>query len=474
MSLSTTIAPEYPVIESGLTTNRTVVSAGQLNEKRPVYIVVTAHLGNSSCSSANTTVTLKTRVKLPAPQTVSASWSDRKLNLTWRGQGELASVDVLVRRLDSATQTWTNAVPLAAQVGGVNYTLTDPQHGCRCPDKKKLNGQTTGASTKHSIYVTHSAVNLSFTAINTAGSSAPRYVHVRAAAKDLKACENHKLLIDKVPKGSCVEWYEFKGEEMKEHVRYSYLEHRCVQGIPQTVEMCLRYKKEGVPLVKPLSFISMNVTESSVDLSWLSIPPEDQHGFLTHYALCYTTTNQSQDQKHTGEECHNLTGSQTHFHLEKLKPHTHYTISLAGVTSMGPGPKAILIVNTFILKQQTGGNFLVWISLGLLTAVFGALMLCILLVKRFPCKILPPIPEVILLYPLNPAANQEELEQREQGDEVSVTEPVLKESGYANTIIGTDEDQTQRGSRDSFESPVDQEEVLYRNGLVFDMKTEED
>lgn len=32
--------------------------------------------------------------------------------------------------------------------------------------------------------------------------------------------------------------------DMMDYVRYSYLEHRCVKRIPQTVEMCLLYKKE--------------------------------------------------------------------------------------------------------------------------------------------------------------------------------------------------------------------------------------
>ena len=69
-------------------------------------------------------------------------------------------------------------------------------------------------------------------------------------------------------------------------------------------------------------------------------------------------------------------------------------------------------------------------------------------------------------------------------DEVSVHQLVLgvkhrwfedleEDMDEVNTLIGTDEDQTQQGSRDSIESPGDQEEVLYRNGLVFDMKAEE-
>lgn len=78
---------------------------------------------------------------------------------------------------------------------------------------------------------------------------------------------------------------------------------------------------------------------------------------------------------------------------------------------------------------------------------------------------------------------QEEVEWREQVDKVSVHQPMLEgkhqdleeDVDIANTIIGTDLDQTHRGSSDSFESPgVELEEMLYRNGLVFDVKPEED
>jgi hypothetical protein len=56
------------------------------------------------------------------------------------------------------------------------------------------------------------------------------------------------------------------------------------------------------------------------------------------------------------------------------------------------------------------------------------------------------------------------LEQRETLDEVSIHQPVLggehhwfedqeEDMDQSKTLIGTDEDQTQQGSRDSFESP---------------------
>ncbi|CAL8309883.1 unnamed protein product [Lota lota] len=575
----------------GLQTNQVNLRDELLIKGRSVYIVVTAHMGNASCTSNITTVVLSTVVKFPAPQKMTASWSNHSLTLTWSGQKEPASVDVVVRSLENKTHTWRHVsdhynicfpintgynnsvlvkdldrqmayqvqvrqrstqvdnslwsewsstltvpaeiqtldfelknttvvdrgtrqllftwkVPPAARVGGVNYTLTVPQRCCMCADKTKDCDQITVNSTNYSISVTNSAVNFSIRATNMAGSFSPGYVNVPAnPAQDLKACE--KKLKTKVPHNVCVEWYEFKeggaqphavttftGKKkirwnskwcslmMKKFVRYVYLEYQCVKKIPKTVEMCLGYRKQHVPRREPLSF-SGTETESSVDLSWLSIPLEDQRGFITHYSLCHTKHNRLPDQEPSKEECRNLTGSETTFRLENLQPESRYNISLAGVTSKGSGPLAFLIINTFPPKETPGGNLPVWISLGLLVTFFGASILCTLLVKRLKSKILPPIPEPIILFPaLNRAANQDELEQRESMDEVSVHQPVLEGKHHwfedleedmdgANTVLATDEDQTQKGSRDSFESPGDQEEVLYRNGFVFDMKAEE-
>ncbi|KAG7282826.1 hypothetical protein CRUP_012215 [Coryphaenoides rupestris] len=543
---STTKATFDKVVNKiNLMTNRIELYEDDLSTKKPVDIMVTAHMGTSNCTSVTTVEELRTIVKLPAPQNIHASWSDRNLKLTWKGEMESASVEVQVRKLENESQPWEKkqmayqvqvkqrtmvvvnsswsdwssihtvpaeikqtpevhlniiatsgtrelvltweAVPPMARAGGVNYTLTYPQHGCPCPDEKKKSKKqnlTIVSNTSHSVNVTNSAVNLTITAVNLAGSSSPRYVHVPAKpAKDLKACK----MPDEVPKNTCMELYEIKGEDPQPHkvkrlrtkkkknkktirefrnnmtdlVRYKYLEHRCVE-IPQTVEMCLTYNKEGVPRAKPSSFIGGNATESSVDLSWRAIPAEDQQGFLTHYTLCYTKTNHSQNQEHHREECVNLTGSQTKFRLENLKPEARYNISLAGVTSVGPGPKAISIVDTDPPKHMASGHFVAVISLGLLISFFVASTVCSLLVKRFKSKIFPPIPKpMILPSSLCQAANQEEVERREQVDEVSVHQPMLEgkhqdleeDVDIANTIIGTDLDQTQRGSSDSFESP---------------------
>ncbi|XP_059923696.1 interleukin-12 receptor subunit beta-1 isoform X2 [Gadus macrocephalus] len=516
----------------GLRTNRIYLDEDKLIKYRNVSIVVTAHVGNASCTSNSTTVWLSTVVKLPEPVKMAALWSDHKLKLTWPSQGDSASAEVLVRHVENKTQTsshevkketnvysvllegletqrayqvqvrqrstqvrtsfWSDwsanltvpaeilqspdvelktitevdrgirqlvftwkAVPPAAQAGGVNYTLTYPPW-CLCAVKKKAWCQITVPSLDHAINVTNSAFNLSIRAENKAGASSRGYINVAAKPdQDLKACEKNVTF-----HGRHVEWYEFtEGGTAKERT--------------------LR----KVPLVKPLSF-SSSQTDTALNLSWQPIPLEARQGFISHYTLCHTKHTKPPEQEPSQEECRHLNASQTTFRLENLQPESRYNITLAGVTSVGSGPQAFLPITTFPSEKPPEGNLPVWISLGLLVTFFGASILCSLLVKRLKSKILPPVPEPVILSPALIRADNEELERRETLDEVSVHQPVLggerhwfedleEDMDQSKTLIGTDEDQTQQGSRDSFESPGDQEEVLYRNGLVFDMKAEE-
>ncbi|CAL8344688.1 unnamed protein product [Gadus morhua 'NCC'] len=433
------------------------------------------------------------QVRQRSTQVSTSLWSGWSANLTVPAEilqspdVELKTITEVDRGIRQLVFTW-KAVPPAAQTGGVNYTLTYSPC-CPCAVKEKAWCQITVPSLNHTIHVTNSAFNLSIRAVNTAGASSRGYVNVAAKPdQDLKACEKNVTF-----HGKHVEWYEFKEggtakertlrKERKDFVRYVFRKYHCGHKGPKTVEMCLWYKKEHVPLVEPLSF-SGSQTDTALNLSWRPIPLEARQGFISHYTLCHTKHTKPPEQEPSQEECRNLNASETTFRLENLQPDSRYNITLAGATSMGPGPQALLSIKTFRSEKHPEGNLPVWISLGLLVTFFGASILGSLLVKRLKSKILPPVPEPVILYPALIQADNEELEQRETLDEVSIHQPVLggehhwfedreEDMDQSKTLIGTDEDQTQQGSRDSFESPGDQEEVLYRNGLVFDMKAEE-
>ncbi|XP_056132500.1 leukemia inhibitory factor receptor-like [Lampris incognitus] len=178
---------------------------------------------------------------------------------------------------------------------------------------------------------------------------------------------------------------------MKDYVRYHYLEHRCIRGIPQTVKMCLFYKKQGVPTASPKDFRVFNETKSSVELSWTVLPTEKANGTLTHYTVCSMRTTPQKEANR--EECHNVSALQTHYRLEKLTPGVRYQLSLAAMTVAGAGPKAFVTTNTVPEKLE---NSTVLLSIGVMTAFLLTTIICPFVFKRIKNKIFPPVPVPVI------------------------------------------------------------------------------
>uniref|UniRef100_A0A671V1S4 Fibronectin type-III domain-containing protein n=1 Tax=Sparus aurata TaxID=8175 RepID=A0A671V1S4_SPAAU len=252
----------------------------------------------------------------------------RKVTLTWK-----------VRRGKDA-KTFTPVV-------------MDTQSSQRCPCVVK---RPDIKSSEYQTYVSYSAVNISVMAMNAAGSSPPAIIQVPAQpAADLKIC-NETLMNKKIKKKTCREFYELRDGDSRpeniitvtEFVCYLYFEHRCKRGKPHTIEMCLFYKKQGAPRIKPQNFTHSSETDNSVNLSWKAIPPADQRGFLTHYSLCSV--------KISSPECLNISASVINYRLENLTPGAQYNISLAGVTPGGEGPNAQTTVNTLPEKPVNGAG----------------------------------------------------------------------------------------------------------------------
>ncbi|XP_076009761.1 leukemia inhibitory factor receptor isoform X2 [Genypterus blacodes] len=416
----------------------------------------------------------------------------------------------------TVTLTW-QPVPPAAAVGGVTYSIEDTQrcHGCPCYTKNCFINTT---NTKYTTFVTYSAANISVIAWNAAGKSPPAVVHVRAKpAADLKPCEK-TLLGEKLGKQTCLEWYELedghpkpesvltllarttKAEnlkmkaEMKDHVRYLYIEHRCVNRRPQTVQMCLFYKTEGAPISAPEDFITFSETHTSAYLSWRAIPTGHQRGFLTHYVLCRANGSWQNETK----ECRNISASLLKYRLEHLTPGAKYNISLASVTRAGEGPAATVIINTVPQKHSN-----VLLSLGLLLSFSFLSVLCTFTFKRVKNRILPPVPTPVIP---DSAKFQPEHQEILQGKEVvhKLTLCQLPPEGKSTEALEASEETTFLGGTDgvpvdtdddkSDESGVYEENALrcttdenmtdleqveneiamliYRNGLVFDVKTD--
>ncbi|XP_008277613.1 leukemia inhibitory factor receptor [Stegastes partitus] len=411
------------------------------------------------------------------------------------------------------TLTWP-PTPHAAAVGGVTYTLSDTQTSQGCPCERKKHPIDRNKST---IYVSYSAVNISVFAKNAAGSSPQANIQVPTKpVADLQICDK-TLVNEKLKRGTCLEWYELQDSRptnvitlsgrtakkerakiktnIKDYIRYLYFEHRCDDGKPQTVKMCLFYQKEGEPVKEPQDFIAFSEAQSSANLSWKAIPYNSQRGFLTHYSLCRVKIS-SQDEP---EVCYNISASAVKHRLENLTPGSKYNISLAGVTRMGEGPKSTVTINTWPEKHLN-----VWLSFGLLFVFFLLTILCTVILKRIKNRIFPPVPTPVIpdFTPYQPEC-QGMLESKEEVHDLmlyqvhSERKSVSEEAEEATVLggdweDGTDEDVENEtsgsgGSGDERLSPGSTDQALktdldqvdtelamliYKTGLVFDMKTD--
>ncbi|XP_037627105.1 interleukin-12 receptor subunit beta-1 isoform X1 [Sebastes umbrosus] len=454
-------------------------------------------------------------------------WSDWSPVVTVPAELEQKpEVDMTTRLLNGTrevTLTW-KPMPHAAAVRGVTYSLEDTQSSNGCPCEKNRHPIN---KTKHTIYVSLSAVNISVIARNAAGYSPPEIRQVAAEpAADLKICDK-TLLHEKLNHKTCLEWYELQDGDSRpenvnimkkkqreqirmnitDYVRYLYFEHRCDGGRPQTVKMCLFYQKEGVPLREPQDFRTFSETHTSANLSWKAIPSVDQRGFLTHYSLCSVKIS-SQDEP---KECRNISASLTKHRLENLTPGAKYNISLVGVTRVGQGPEATVTIST---SPENPVN--VWWSLGLLLLFFFITTMGTCILKRIKNKIFPPVPTpVIPDFSPYQAECQECLERKEEVEEVheltlhqypesrsvpedaeettvltgewddGTDEDVENERGDSRMSGGTSDecvspgstDEALRSSRDGEMTDLEQVDneiamLIYKNGLVFDVKTD--
>ncbi|XP_034069039.1 interleukin-31 receptor subunit alpha-like isoform X2 [Gymnodraco acuticeps] len=393
------------------------------------------------------------------------------------------------------------------------YSLNDTQSSNGCTCKKIRDYPINTTETTYTTFVSYSAVKIFVNGRNAAGSSPPAILQIPAVpAAELKICDNTLLNI-KPKKKTCPEWFELQDEDLwprsvsdtdiKDYVRYLYFEHKCIDGKPWTLKMCLFYQKEGAPLREPQDFIAFSETHTS-NLSWKAIPSADQRGFLTHYSLCSVKVS-SQDER---KECHNISASVMKYRLGNLTQGTKYNVSLVGVTRVGEGPEATVTINTLPEKPV---NVLWSLCLLILFVILTTMCTCIL--KRikdiFSAVPTPVIPDFIPYQP----ESQDFLERKEEVDELTLLQlhPEVKsvpEDAEESAVLAgeweedTDEDEDNErwdsrmlgGSSDECLSPGSTEEALrssregeitdveqldneiamliYKKGLVFNVKTD--
>ncbi|XP_069377924.1 interleukin-12 receptor subunit beta-1 isoform X2 [Paralichthys olivaceus] len=485
-------------------------------EGTPEYQVTVVNLSHHSAH--------KIQIRQRSTQVKDPLWSD------WSPEvivpAELAhepEVTMTTKRLNGTREVTLNW-KLMSHAAGVIYRQSS--HGCPCmrTEKRRQDIKTNNFT----IYVSYSPVNISVIAINAAGCSPTATVLVPAESTvDLKICD--KTVDNKTSKKNCKQWYKLQDGDLKpehvitlaskrkqareqerksiallqDYVGYLYFEHMCDGGKPRTVKMCLYYQKEGAPRSKPQDITVLGQTHNSSILSWKAIASEDQRGFLTHYSLCSVKMG-SQDEL---RECHNISVSLRKYRLENLTPGAKYNISLAGVTRAGTGPTATVTIYTLQEKHVN-----VWLSFGLLFGFFLTSTMCTVILKRIQNKIFPPVPApVIPEFLPNQLKSQEMLERKEEVHKLILLQlhpegkTVPQEAEETAALrgkwgSGSDEDEDvdegdsrmSEGSGDEIPGSTDQKQnssrvkeltdleqvdseiamLIYRNGLVFDVKTD--
>ncbi|KAM8875142.1 uncharacterized protein il12rb1 isoform 2-T2 [Spinachia spinachia] len=460
---------------------------------------------------------LKMRHRYSPKNDLVSLWSD--WSPVWTVPAELEQKPEVTTTTKLLNGTRKVTLKWKAMPHAVSYILNDTQSLHKCPCKKKEDHNTTRST--HTIYVSLSAVEIWVMAQNYVGFSPPAIVQLPAEpVANLTIC-NKTALDENIIRKTCGEWYEHKGgdsltenvirmkktkkkkeieQNLEESVRYLYFEHKCTADRkPQTVKMCLFYQKEGVPQREPQDFASFRETQTSADLSWKEIPSADRQVFLTHYTLCSVRVS-SQDEV---EECRNISASLTKYRLENLSPGGKYNINLSGVTRGGKGPKATVTIST--LREDS--IHVLW-SLGMLVLFFSIAIICTCILKRIKNKIFPHVPKPAIqdFNPYQPEF-EEFLEGKEEVDELTLHHlPEVKSApadaeettvftqewddgsdlddrvgsmmleGIGKECLGST-DEAMRSSGEGEMKDLEQmhneiARLIYRNGLVFDIKTD--
>ncbi|KAG7487878.1 hypothetical protein MATL_G00028220 [Megalops atlanticus] len=419
--------------------------------------------------------------------------------------------------------TW-EAPPRPASAGGVNYriSLSIP---CRKRPKTIQNENTTEYTTN----VTASAVNVTVIAINNAGESPIAHVtipaeHLLDCPKD-KASPPEKMKVRRV----CVEWYKLQDgvngspsvsnkvnikdnikdiipeikKGFEDFVRYHYFVHAKRKRESHTIALCPIYKREGVPIHGPQN-VTVDVTYNSAIVSWEPIPIKDQQGFLRHYVIDIKSELYTKQVK--------VEWFQTNCTILNLPARTNYTVHVAGETAMGVGPNV-----TVHISLPRGLSDSDWIIIGILVVALVLTILCSVIIKRFKSKLLPEIPTpVITETPIPCSRNNEESYPFEeevhavtllqpQQDVCNKSPPSMEESSLLEvreTTLCEDEGEESQTDSDDFQfnfpmspdykrqmlslpAPLESMELtseqascevttpVYKNGLVFELKTED-
>ena len=100
------------------------------------------------------------------------------------------------------------------------------------------------------------------------------------------------------------------------------------------------------PSLAPVNFVAFydESRPTTVQLAWRRVPVEGRNGIIIGYLL--TVTDEIE-----GSVSVNVTVTELSYEIRDLMPNAAYNISVAGLTSVGPGPAAYDLVKTIQLGK---------------------------------------------------------------------------------------------------------------------------
>ena len=100
-----------------------------------------------------------------------------------------------------------------------------------------------------------------------------------------------------------------------------------------------------VPTAPPDEISATDKTDTTITVGWREIFLPERHGIITKYELTYQKTEARSKRDAEIKTMTFDSGTFTAF-LFMLTPYTNYTITIAGLTSKGIGPKGVKIIET--------------------------------------------------------------------------------------------------------------------------------
>ena len=98
------------------------------------------------------------------------------------------------------------------------------------------------------------------------------------------------------------------------------------------------------PSLAPMNFVAFESQPTTLQLAWHNIPMEGRNGIIIGYLLTVTEEKE-------GSVSVNVTVTELNYEIRDLMLNTAYSISVAGLTLVGPGPAAYHLVKTVQLGK---------------------------------------------------------------------------------------------------------------------------